>query len=152
MKTKRSDIPRRFFSDDEQKLIITAIGEAEKLTSGEIRIFLERDVKIAGGDPYAWAREVFARLGMHETAERNGVLVYLAVRSRCFAIVGDEKLHQLVGEDYWGEVRDLIERGFSEDRFTEGLVAGITATGEKLSRHFPPRPNDVNELPDDIAY
>jgi uncharacterized membrane protein len=152
MKTERSDIPRRFFSGDEQKRIVAAIEEAENRTSGEIRLFLERDVKISGGDPYARAREIFAKLGMHQTVERNGVLIYLAVRSRRFAIVGDEELHQQVGENYWVEVRDWIEGEFSEGRFAEGLVAGIAAIGDKLGHHFPPKPNDVNELPDDIAY
>ena len=148
MSYKRSDIPRRFFNEDEQKRIETAIGEAEKQTSGEIRLCLERDVQ----DPYERARDVFAKLEMHETAERNGVLFYLAVRSRRFAIVGDEKLHQQLGENYWVEVRDLIAQEFSKGRFTEGVVAGISAIGEKLSHHFPHRPNDVNELPDDIAF
>ena len=148
MSYKRSDIPRRFFTEDEQSRIVAAIGQAEKMTSGEIRLFLERDVQ----DPYERARDVFAKLEMHETAERNGVLLYLAVRARRFAIVGDEKLHQLLGENYWVEVRDLIAQEFAKGRFPEGVVAGITAIGEKLSRHFPHRPDDVNELPDDIAF
>jgi uncharacterized membrane protein len=149
---KRSDIPRRFFTEEEQSRIVAAISQAEKRTSGEIRICLERDVNEPGGDPYERAREVFAKLEMHRTTERNGVLVYLAVRSRRFAIVGDEKLHQHLGEDYWVEIRDLVAREFSKGRFPEGVVVGISAIGEKLGRHFPHRPNDVNELPDDIAF
>ncbi len=152
MSFQRSDIPRRFFTDEEQEMIVAAIGQAEKQTSGEIRICLERDVNEPGGDPYERAREVFAKLEMHQTAERNGVLVYLAVRSRRFAIVGDEKLHQHLGENYWVEVRDLIAQDFAKGRFPEGVVAGITAIGEKLGHHFPHRPDDVNELPDDIAF
>jgi len=152
MAIKRSDIPRRFFTETEQQAIVAAIEQAERRTSGEIRIFLERDVKGSGGDPYARARDVFAKLDMHRTAERNGVLVYLAVRSRRFAIVGDEELHRLVGEDFWTDVRDLIKVNFSEGRFPEGLVAGIAALGEGLGRHFPPMDDDINELPDDIAY
>ena len=149
---KRSDIPRRFFTAAEQERIVAAIAKAETLTTGEIRTYIERDLKSGGGDPYLRAREVFAQLGMHETAERNGVLVYLALRSRRFAIVGDEELHQRVGEDYWTEIRDQMAADFAAKRFVEGLVAGITAIGEGLGRHFPPRPDDVNELPDDIAY
>ncbi len=114
MSFQRSDIPRRFFTDEEQEMIVAAIGQAEKKTSGEIRICLERDVNEPGGDPYERAREVFAKLEMHQTAERNGVLVYLAVRSRRFAIVGDEKLHQHLGENYWVEVRDLIAQDFAK--------------------------------------
>ena len=152
MMAKRSDIPRKFFSDAEQRDIVAAIEKAEGRTSGEIRVFLERDVKEPGGDPYVRAREVFALLEMHATAERNGVLVYLAVRTRRFAVVGDEELHRLVGEDHWVGVRDLLAERFAAGRFSEGLVAGITAIGERLNRHFPPRTDDVNELPDDIAF
>ncbi|MBU2501826.1 TPM domain-containing protein [bacterium] len=152
MVTGGSDIPRRFFSPEERSRIAAAIGEAEMHTSGEIRLFLERDVKGESEDPYARARQVFARLKMHETAERNGVLIYLAVRSRRFAIVGDEELHKRVGEGYWTEIRDLMAGEFADGRFTEGLVAGIAAIGEKLGRHFPRRPDDINELPDDIAF
>ena len=152
MSYKRSDIPRRFFTEEEQSRVVAAIGMAEKRTSGEIRIFLERDVQDPGGDPYERARDVFAKLEMQETAERNGVLFYLAVRSRRFAIVGDEKLHQHLGENYWVEVRDLIAQDFAKGHFPEGVVAGITAIGEKLGHHFPHRPDDVNELPDDIAF
>lgn len=152
MSYKRSDIPRRFFTEEEQSRIVAAIGMAEKQTSGEIRIFLERDVQDPGGDPYERARDVFAKLEMQETAERNGVLFYLAVRSRRFAIVGDEKLHQHLGENYWVEVRDLVAQEFTKGQFSEGVVAGITAIGEKLSHHFPHRTDDVNELPDDIAF
>ncbi len=152
MTLERSDVPRRFFTEAEQKDIVAAIAMAETRTSGEVRVYLERDVKGSGGDPYARAREIFAKLDMHRTAEHNGVLVYLAVRSRRFAIVGDEELHRLVGEDFWTDVRDLIKVNFSEGRFPEGLVAGIAAIGESLGRHFPPRDDDINELPDDIAY
>ena len=152
MSCKRSDIPRRFFTEEEQSRIVAAIGQAEKQTSGEIRLFLERDVLNSGNDPYERARDVFAKLEMQKTAERNGVLFYLAVRSRRFAIVGDEKIHQLLGENYWVEIRDLVAQEFAKGRFPEGVVAGITAIGEKLGRHFPHRPVDVNELPDDIAY
>ncbi|MGD9549233.1 MAG: TPM domain-containing protein [Candidatus Krumholzibacteriia bacterium] len=152
METGRSDLPRRFFSPEERSRIAAAIGEAEELTSGEIRLYLERGVNDGAADPYARARQVFAGLKMHETAERNGVLIYLAVRSRRFAIVGDEELHNRVGEGYWTGIRDLMAEEFADGRFTEGLVAAIAAIGEKLGRHFPHRPDDVNELPDDIAF
>ena len=149
---RRSDIPRRFFSATEEESVVVAIAEAESRTSGEIRVFIERDFENESGDPYARAREVFADLGMHHTAERNGVLVYLALRSQRFAVVGDEELHQRVGEGYWSEVRDQLATEFAAARFVDGLVAAIAAIGDRLGRHFPPRSDDVNELPDDIAY
>lgn len=150
--TDRLDDPRRFFAKPEQDRIVRAIALAEKGTSAEIRLFLERDVRDPQGDPYARARTVFARLGMHATRAHNGVLVYLAVRSRRFAIVGDEQLHRRVGEDFWAGVRDRMAADFAAGRFVEGLEAGIATLGASLAGHFPPVADDANELPDDLAY
>ena len=131
---------------------MAAIAEAESRTSGEIRVFIERDFENAHGDPYSRAREVFAELGMHHTKERNGVLVYLALRSQRFAVVGDEELHQRVSESYWSEIRDQLAADFAAGNYSAGLSAAIAAVGESLGRHFPRRPDDVNELPNDVAY
>ncbi len=152
---KRSDTPRRFFDRDEQRRIVAAIGAAELRTSGEIRIHLERDVPAgppAEGDAYARAREVFASLGMHATEARNGVLVYLAVRSRRFAVVGDENLHQRVGDGFWRDVVEGMTERFAAGEFGEGVCEGIGRIGEKLREHFPYRQDDVNELADDISF
>ncbi len=153
--TTRSDIPRKFLTADEQAQLRDAIHAAEQRTSGEIRLHLERDVPKGGaaqGDAYLRAREVFAKLDMHKTAERNGVLVYLATRSRKFAVLGDEQLHQRVGEAFWNDIRDLMAGHFREERFVEGMSGGIALIGERLRDHFPHRDDDVNELPDDISY
>lgn len=152
---ERSEIPREFFSEDEQRRLREAIAAAEARTSGEIRLHLERDVPTkapAKGDAYLRAREVFAELGMHATAERNGVLIYLATRARKFAVLGDEQLHRRVGEGFWPGIRDLMVSHFREDRFLEGMTAGIALIGERLREHFPHRDDDMNELPDDISY
>jgi uncharacterized membrane protein len=151
----RNDIPRKFFTEEEQRQVREAIVAAEARTSGEIRLHLERDLprrKAIAGDPYLRAREVFSQLGMHETAERNGVLIYLATRARRFAVLGDEELHQRVGEEFWTEIRDLFASHFREDRFTAGLAAGIALIGERLRQYFPHRDDDVNELSDEISY
>jgi len=151
----RSDLPRRYFTPAERAAIVAAVGAAEARTSGEIRLHVERDVPAGGaarGDPYARARELFARLGMHRTAERNGVLVYLATRSRCLAIVGDEGLHGRVGDAFWPGVVDAMLPAFADDRPADGLAAGLAMIGEKLREHFPRRADDVNELPDEISF
>ena len=124
-------------ANDEQRQLREAIAAAEARTSGEIRLHLERDVPKkapVGGDPYLRAREVFAQLGMHQTAERNGVLVYLATRARRFAVLGDEELHQRVGEEFWPEIRDLLAGHFQADRFVEGLTAGHRADRRAVAR------------------
>ncbi len=155
MARRRSDDPRKFFSPEEQQRLVAAIAAAERRTSGEIRVHVERtvpDAPPASGDPYARARQVFAELGMHRTAERNGVLVYLATRSRRFAVVGDEELHRRVGDGFWRDVVDLMAAAFREGRFAEGLEQGIALIGEKLREHFPHRDDDVNELSDEISF
>ena len=155
MADTRSSRPRGFFSDDEQERILAAIETAERRTSGEIRLHLERDVPDeapSGGDPYRRSRRVFERLHMHRTAARNGVLVYMAVRARRFAVVGDEALHARVGDDFWADVIETMGRHFAEERLLEGVVAGIRLIGEKLREHFPYRDDDVNELPDEISF
>jgi uncharacterized membrane protein len=151
----RSDIPRKFLSAAEQDRLRDAIAAAEMRTSGEIRLHLELEVPAKppiGGDAYLRAREVFAALGMHETEARNGVLIYLATRSRKFAVLGDEELHRRVGEAFWNDVRDLLAGRFREDRFVDGLCEGVALVGEKLRAHFPHRDGDVNELSDEISY
>lgn len=151
----RSDRPRKFFSGDEQKRIVEAIGAAELRTSSEIRVHIERDLPkkgTAASDPYLRAREVFAKLGMHATEARNGVLFYFATRSRRFAVLGDEELHAKVGKGFWEETVGRMAECFAQDQFGEGLGVGIAHVGERLAEHFPYQADDVNELPDDISF
>jgi len=138
-----------FFTKEQQEQIRDAIREAEDLTSGEIRVHIE--TKTSGNvlDRAAW---IFKRIGMHGTAERNGVLFYLAVTNRKFAVIGDQGINSKVAEDFWDDIKATVKKYFSEGRFAEGLVNGITMTGSQLKVHFPFRKNDVNELPDDISF
>lgn len=152
---ERSDQPRRFFSEEEQRRIVVAIRAAEKRTSGEIRLHVEREVPRTApilGDAYARARQLFAALGMHRTATRNGVLIAMSLRDRRVAVVGDEKLHDVVGEAYWRGIVATLTREFAAVRYCEGLLDAIARIGEVLRERFPRRENDVNELRDDISY
>ncbi|HRX52696.1 MAG TPA: TPM domain-containing protein [Candidatus Krumholzibacteria bacterium] len=151
----RSTRPNDFFTPDEERRILEAIRAAETRTSGEIRLHVERDVPDgppANDDAYVRARQVFANLGMHRTAARNGVLVYLAVRARRFAVVGDEALHQRVGDGFWQDVVRGMGGRFGRGEFCEGVCDAIGLIGEKLRAFFPYQADDVNELPDDISY
>lgn len=136
--------PRRFLTDADRERVVAAIAEAERGTSGEIRVHLERR---SGRDALARARAVFARLGMRRTARRNAVLVYIAVADRRFAIVGDEGIDRVVGDGYWEAIRDAIAERFREGRFTDGICEAVSRVGEVLKAHFPVEPGDVNELP-----
>ena len=98
------------------------------------------------------ALAVFQKLGMENTENRNGVLIYLAVKNRKFAIIGDKAIHEVVTENFWDSVRNKMLNHFRENRFTEGLIEAISETGTKLKKHFPHLPDDKNELSDDISF
>jgi uncharacterized membrane protein len=128
--------------------VVAAIGAAEQKTSGEIRVLLARH---AAPDPVAAAQKHFERLGMTRTAARNGVLFFLAPRSRTFAVIGDTAVHEKCGDAFWRELADAMSAHFQRGDFTAGLVHGIERAGALLAEHFPRQPDDRNELPDEIA-
>lgn len=128
--------------------VVAAIAAAERRTSGEIRVLFSRH---QADDPVAAAKRQFERLGMTATAERNGVLIFVAPRSRAFAVIGDTAVHEKCGDAFWIELAAALGDHFKRGDFTGGLVLGIERAGALLAEHFPRRPDDVNELPDDIA-
>lgn len=132
---------------DRQRLV-AAIHTAEHATSGEIRVHVQRR---CSADPMRDATRVFERLGMNHTADRNGVLIFLARSSRRFAVIGDTGIHQHVDESFWQQIADAMTPHFKSGDFAAGLEAGVLAIGDALKRHFPHRKNDINELPDTIS-
>lgn len=141
--------PFHRFTDEEHSAILSAVQEAERRTSGEIRVFIDRE---CGPDVLDRAAFVFEELGMHRTEERNGILIYLAVKSRRFAIIGDSGIHAKVGDEFWSGIRTEMQHHFMADDFVNGLRQGILKAGEALSTYFPWTEGDKNELPDEIAY
>jgi len=139
-----------FFSPEEKEKITDAIRRAEDKTSGEIRVHLEE--RCPGGDPWARALKVFAKLGMHRTELHNGVLFYLAVKDRKFAIVADEGINRTVEEGFWDQIKAVMEEKFKKGDFLGGLVTGISMAGEKLKKAFPVSEDDINELSDEISF
>jgi uncharacterized membrane protein len=129
--------------------VVAAIAEAEARTSGEIRIVLSR---LSVADPVAAAEEQFERLGMMNTADRNGVLIFVAPSSHTFAVIGDQGVHEKCGKGFWQTLTVAMSAHFKRGEFTEGLVLGITRVGALLAEHFPRRPDDPNELPDHIEH
>jgi uncharacterized membrane protein len=144
----------RLFSAADLTAIADAVGRAEAATSAEIRVHLERRVHRLPGqraDALRRARKVFAHLGMHLTAEHHGVLIYLALEDRKLAIVGDEGIHQRVGDAYWEGVRDLMIAKLREGRALDAVLAGVAEVGRVLAEQFPRRPDDQNELSDRVS-
>lgn len=140
-----------FFSPEEQQLIVDAIKTAESQTSGEVRLFVESRCKYVNA--LDRAVEVFERLEMYQTAARNGVLVYLAMRDRQFAVFGDKGIDEKVGSDFWKQEIRHIKAHFEGQNFATGIQQMILAIGAALKTAFPyDRQTDINELPDDIVY
>ncbi|MCD6332193.1 MAG: TPM domain-containing protein [Bacteroidales bacterium] len=140
---------KKLLSDQDQQIIVAAIREAEKNTSGEIRVHIETSFK---GDILDQASHIFKKLKMHKTQLRNGVLFYLAVKNRKFAILGDVGINQKVPENFWDQIKETMIPYFRDSHFAEGLSRGIKMAGEKLKAHFPYQQDDVNELSDEISF
>jgi uncharacterized membrane protein len=143
---------RAVLDESDLDAVARAVNDAEAATSGEIRVHLERRVPGAR-DPadaavLARARDVFARLGMTRTRERNAVLLYLATEDHRLAIVGDEGVHARVGDAYWARIRDGMVERLRQGRAREALVEAVADIGRVLAGHFPRRADDVDELPD----
>jgi len=142
---------KEFFSAAEKQHIVEAIQAAEKQTSGEIRVYVESRCKYV--NPLDRAAEVFAVLKMDQTAVRNGVLVYIALRDRQMAILGDQGIHEKVGNEFWNkEVRQILS-DFNKANYAEGIAKVVGDIGEALRTYFPyDEEGDINELPDDIVF
>ena len=134
---------------EEDHKIVEAIKQAELNTSGEIKVHIENHCR---GDVEQRSLTVFNKLKLNETKLRNGVLIYLAIKDRKFAILGDEGINNVVENGFWNDVKDMMLSHFKEGNFTEGLEQGILRCGEKLKTYFPYQTDDTNEIPDDISY
>ncbi len=141
----------KFFTAEEVQPVVDAIRQAEKQTSGEIRVFVES--RCSYMNALDRAAEIFFKLQMQKTQERNAVLIYVAMKDRQLAIFGDEGIHQKLGEEYWTLcVKNMITH-FNEQNFAEGIRHTVQEIGEDLRKYFPFQPNmDKNELPDDIVF
>lgn len=141
----------RFFTPDQSRLITDAIRAAEQRTSGEVRVFVEN--RCSYMDALDRAAEIFFNLKMDKTRDRNGVLIYLAVKDRQLAVFGDEGIHQKVGTDFWKQEVQKMISSFNNENYTDGLIQVIGDIGEALQSHFPyEKSTDKNELPDDIVF
>jgi len=145
----RITYPMFFLSGKEKKQILAAVQDAEKNTSGEIRVHLEYN---AHEPVYGHAQKVFRRIGMTKTAQRNGVLIFLATRNKKFAVLGDVGINEKVPEGFWNDVVQIMQEHFKQNKFAEGISEAVVRVGEKLKTYFPYHSNDKNELPDGISY
>lgn len=141
--------PKKYFTEEQQQTMVSAIQQAEKNTSGEIRIHFENHCKKNILDR---SSEVFAELKMHKTALRNGVLVYVALEDRQLAILGDAGINAKVPDNFWDHIKNGMVENFKSGKICEGVCEAVLAVGEQLKTYFPYRTDDKNELPDEISF
>ncbi len=137
-----------FLSKEEEREVVEAIQNAEKETSGEIRVHLE---ETSAEDPFVRATALFEALEMHKTALKNGVLIYMAIQDHKFAICGDKGIDDVVPEHFWDDTKELMLGHFKSGDFKSGLIAGIKRAGEKLQQFFPCGDDDIDELSNEIS-
>jgi len=137
-----------FLTAVEESHIIEAIKTAEKNTSGEIRVHLEKSSDSA---PFERAKELFGFLRMNETKDQNGILFYVAVDDKQFAVLGDVGIDNVVTSGFWNSIKNTVIRRFTEGNYALGLQEGILETGKKLQEYFPYESDDIDELPNDIS-
>jgi len=137
-----------FLTQAEETQIIDAIKLAEKESSGEIRVHLE---KTSAKDPLERAKEVFYSLEMNKTKNQNAVLFYVAVDDRTFSIIGDKGIDGAVEKNFWSSIRDTVISQFSQGNYVKGLEDGILETGKKLQKFFPYEKDDQDELSNEIS-
>jgi uncharacterized membrane protein len=137
-------------TEEQEQQIVQAIQEAERNTSGEIRVHIEN---VCTGSELDRAVEVFADLHMHQTKFRNGVLFYVALESHHFAVIGDGGINAVVPDNFWDEVKNVVLTDFKAGKYVEGLAKGIQLAGQQLKSYFPyDQKGDTNELKDDISF
>lgn len=137
-----------FLTKAEEEEVVEAIRLAEKNTSGEIRVHIEKQTSMA---PIDRAVEVFHLLKMEHTKDRNGVLIYVAVKSKQFAIYGDQGINEKVGSDFWNSTKNVMLNHFKNGNQKQALVDGILKAGEQLKQYFQHQDDDTNELSNEIS-
>lgn len=137
-----------FLTPEAEVEVINAIQTAEKHTSGEIRVHIEKGSKM---DALERAKELFHLLKMDNTKLQNGVLIYLDIKHRRFSICGDKGINAVVAPDFWNSTKNIMELHFKQEKFKQGLIEGILLAGEQLKKHFPWQEDDRNELTDTIS-
>ncbi|TMU55687.1 TPM domain-containing protein [Flagellimonas algicola] len=137
-----------FLTYEEEQDIVTAILEAEKSTSGEIRVHIESSAKM---DHFSRAQQLFHFLKMDNTKESNGVLLYVAVEDKKFVIYGDTGIYRAVPKGFWESTKEVISNHFKTGDFKQGIVEGVQRAGKELQVHFPWDQTDTNELSDAIS-
>lgn len=140
---------KNFLSEEDKEKIVKAIENAEKTTSGEIRVHIIKNTNIE--NIMAEAKKWFSKLKMHLTKEKNGILLLIAPNAKKFAVFGDEGINKKIDDSFWNKTRDIIADSFKEGKYTDGIIKAIESTGNVLNKYFHIQPDDKNELSNEIT-
>ncbi|HQR44808.1 MAG TPA: TPM domain-containing protein [Thermoanaerobaculia bacterium] len=141
-------VHKEFLARVDAAAVEAAIRQAERATTGEIRVAILP--RVSGGLEKA-VRHAAERLGMTRTKDRNGVLILVDPSRRSFLVWGDTAIHARVEERFWKDVAAAIEERFRAGDFTGGLVRGVEIAGRELASCFPAPPGErENQLPDGV--
>lgn len=137
-----------YFSDDDFLRISEKIKEAELSTSGEIRVAIKENkplfkLKKSIKD---LAEEEFYNLEMDKTRDKTGILLYISLKEKSFQILADAGINQKVKTNTWDDLKEQLQKKFSDGKFSDGIIDAVDGMGKILSEHFPIKPDDVNEL------
>jgi uncharacterized membrane protein len=146
---KRSNDPGKFFTPEESGKVKRCVGDAEKKTSAELKVIL---VRYCWGDIRQKAARLFRKFRLHETKNRNAVMIMLVLADREFLIYGDEGVHEKAGQAFWDDVRNKMAACFRDGKFSDGLCLGISLIGGQLAQHYPPEQEDKNEISDNVDF
>jgi len=151
----KGDLVKQFLTEEELKLISEKIGQIEKKTSGEVRVVIREHkdwiAKLVRLSIRRMAVEEFYRLKMHKTRDRTGVILYFLLEDRQFYIYGDRGIHDKLGQGMWDGLCNEMSKIAKEKSLYDAIIYGLEKIGAKLAEHFPVKPDDVNELPNDVA-
>jgi len=142
-----------YFNDDDFLHISGKIKEMEEITSGEIRVAIKekRSFSQRNKSLHLLAVEEFHKLKMNNTRDKTGILLYLLLHDKQFYILGDQGIHEKIGDATWDQVRDEIQNHFKDGNFPEGILWGIERVGKILAEHFPIKEDDINELSNEVV-
>lgn len=142
---------KSLLNEEDTRLVVKAIRQAEKSTSGEVRVFIES--RCAWMDAMDRATEIFFSLKMDQTEQRNATLVYIALKDRQLAVFGDKGIHEKVGTEYWNKIVADMLKDFHSENYGKGIGECVIQIGNALQTYFPyDRDTDKNELPDEIVF
>lgn len=140
-----------YLSDDELLRISNKIKESEKSTAGEICVSIKEKKTFLTSSVYDLAKKEFYKLGVYKTRDKTGILIFILLEKKQFYILADEGINEIVPENTWDGIKDEMQRMFIKGNFCKGIIYGIDEIGLLLSKHFPIKPDDTNELSNKVA-